>query len=57
MNPWKISAQYAAYLWFLEQHPGKADADAVLFAKSHWSEFLPCAHEGIGKLLIALGKA
>jgi hypothetical protein len=54
MDPCKVSAQFAAYLWFSNQRAGgPADGDrAVRFARDNWPAFLPCADEGIGRLLI-----
>ena len=56
MNPWKVSAQFAAFLWFTTRQTGtKADAaEAARFAKENWPAFLPCADKGIGMLLIRI---
>ena len=58
MNPWKVSAQFAAYLWFTKQ---KTDSrpdthEARKFARDNWVAFLPYADQGVGKLLIAVNK-
>jgi hypothetical protein len=54
MDPYKASARFAAYVWFSNRKGGApVDAtEAVNFAKDHWAAFLPCADEGIGRLLI-----
>lgn len=56
MNPWKISAQFAAYNWFLKENPFETEEAALQYAKRMWVNFLPCAHAGIGRLLIQLGE-
>jgi hypothetical protein len=58
MNPLKVSAQYAAYVWYSETKRGTATHDeAVRFARENWVPFLGCAHEGWGRLLIRVAKA
>jgi hypothetical protein len=54
MNPRKVSAQFAAYVWFLGREAATPAAEAAArgFAQRHWAAFLPCAHEGLGQLLI-----
>lgn len=54
MNPLKVSAQYAAFVWFSKQHPHQPRTDANHFARQHWDAFLACAHEGIGRLLMQI---
>lgn len=58
MNPWKVSAQFAAFVWYSNQKTqNKATAaEAAEFAKENWVAFLPYAHEGYGKLLIKIAK-
>lgn len=58
MDPLKISAQFAAYVWFSERGKGQAAApgEAARFAKDNWVAFLPCADKGIGRLLIQIAK-
>ena len=58
MNPWKVSAQFAAFVWYSNQKTqNKATAaEAAEFAKENWIAFLPYAHEGYGKLLIKIAK-
>jgi hypothetical protein len=58
MNPWKMSAQFAAYMWFIK-HGGRSPAaaeDARKFAKNNWVAFIPCADKGVGRLLIAIAR-
>ncbi len=47
---------YAAYVWFTGCNGEEAESqkEAVLFAHEHWKEFLPCAHQGLGRLLIRI---
>jgi hypothetical protein len=58
MNPWKVSAQFAAFMWFTKKQ-GDADhqaEEARRFAKENWVAFLPYADECVGRLLIAVAK-
>ncbi len=58
MNPWKVSAQFAAFVWYTNrttEHKVTA-AEAAKFAKENWIAFLPYAHEGAGRLLIQIAK-
>ena len=52
----KVSAMFAAYVWFTERNEGAATAEkeAVSFVRANWQAFLPCAHKGLGRLLIRL---
>jgi hypothetical protein len=54
MNPLKVSAMFAAYVWFTEREGNSvmAQREAASFARSNWESFLPAAHEGLGRLLI-----
>jgi hypothetical protein len=56
VNPWKVSAQFAAFVWFTKAQQAKTDAEAKRFAERNWIAFLPCAHQGIGRLLIDIGE-
>ena len=58
MDPLKVSAQFAAFVWYSGRKTGgPAVADqAVRFARDNWAAFLPCAHEGIGWLLIRVAE-
>jgi hypothetical protein len=58
MNPLVLSAQHAAYCWYLTQHSAYEDFGAARrFARTQWTAFLPFAHEGWGKLLRRVVKA
>jgi len=53
MNPLKLSAQFAAYVWYTEVRRGTSTPDEALrFAGRNWTTFLPAAHQGWGKLLM-----
>jgi hypothetical protein len=54
MNPLKVSAMFAAYVWFTgrESNSAMTQKKAASFARANWESFLPCAHEGLGRLLI-----
>jgi hypothetical protein len=57
MNPLKLSAQFAAYVWYAEVRQGtKAHDEALRFAEQNWPSFLPAAHEGWGKLLMRVAR-
>jgi hypothetical protein len=57
MNPLKLSAQFAAYVWYTEVRPGaKAHDEALRFAEQNWRTFRPSAHEGWGKLLMRVAR-
>jgi hypothetical protein len=61
MSPRKVSAQFTAYSWFSQWKDkaaataeAEAEAEALRFARENWPAFLPCAPEGLGRLLIRL---
>jgi hypothetical protein len=56
MDPLHISAQFAAYTWYMNVQRGAARSDdrAARFARKHAAAFRSCAHEGLGQLLIRL---
>ena len=58
MNPWKVSAQFAAYMWFTKKQGGSQcqSGEARRFAKENWVAFLPYADECVGRLLIAVAR-
>jgi hypothetical protein len=56
MNPWKVSAQFAAFVWYTENRGTTPREEAIKFAKENWVPFLPSAHEGLGRLLIQVAR-
>lgn len=57
-NPWKVSAQFAAFVWFTSRKSEETAKDpkaATRFARDNWVAFLPYADEGMGQLLIKVG--
>ena len=56
MHPLKVSAQFAAFLWFTKgkRPSSKLNRDASRYARVNWSIFVPNAHDGIGRLLLKL---
>jgi hypothetical protein len=57
MNPLKMSAQFAAYVWHSEARGGRATREeSARFARENWAAFLPSAHEGLGRLLVRVGR-
>lgn len=53
MTPLKVSAQFAAYLWYKNQpeHADHTSEQARQFAADFWETFLPNGHEGLGRLI------
>jgi len=56
MNPLKVSAQFAAYLWYTEVRQRTTPDEALRFAEQNWPTFLPSAHEGWGQLLLRVAQ-
>ena len=56
MNPWKVSAQFAAFVWFTNARKTATREEAMQYARENWVGFLPAAHEGVGKLLIRVAR-
>jgi hypothetical protein len=58
MNPLKLSAQFAAYVWYTEVRQARRTThdEARRFAEQNWPTFLPPAHEGWGKLLMRVAR-
>ena len=55
MSPFKVSAEFAAFTWFVNTSRGKVSTKRALrFARKNWASFLPCAHNGLGRLLMRL---
>jgi hypothetical protein len=50
MDPRKVAAHFAAFVWFVNRNP-QAQEQALPFANDNWPAFLPLAHEGLGRLL------
>lgn len=56
MHPLRVSAQFAAFLGFLRNHPDVSCKQAGSFSRTHWTEFLPAAPDGLSKLLLTIGR-
>jgi hypothetical protein len=58
MNPTKVSAQFAAFVWFTNRAGQAAGAQrkAWAYARQNWHAFLPNAHEGLGRLLLKMAE-
>jgi hypothetical protein len=54
MHPLKVSAEFAAFTWFRHTHEEESREAAARYARINWDEFLPVAHEGLGRLLIRI---
>jgi hypothetical protein len=56
MDPLKVAAQFAAYVWFCHHQAGpqQTEAEAIRFAHENWVAFLPSASESVGRLLLRL---
>jgi hypothetical protein len=59
MDPVKVSAQFAAFVWASQGNPKiePAQGRAARFARKNWATFLPLAHEGLGRLLLQIAAA
>lgn len=59
MDPVKVSAQFAAFVWASQgtSEARPAQDRAARFAREHWTTFLPLAHEGLGRLLLRIAAA
>jgi hypothetical protein len=59
MDPVKVSAQFAAFVWASQGNPEirPSEDGAAHFAKKNWTRFLPLAHEGLGRLLLQIAAA
>ncbi len=59
MSPLQVAAKFAAHVWYTNNRQGPrsvVQAEARRFARKNWQAFLPIAHEGLGRLLIEVGK-
>src|SRR5262249_12270580 len=58
MDPLIISAQFAAYTWYQGRAGGgpAAEEEALRYARANWFAFLPCAREGLGRLLLRIAE-
>jgi hypothetical protein len=56
MDPVKVSAQFAAFVWASQGNPEiePKQGRAARFARKNWATFLPLAHEGLGRLLLQI---
>jgi hypothetical protein len=58
MSPIKISAEFAAFVWYCHGKPETPEVqkEARRFARRNWREFIPNAHKGLGRLLIKIAQ-
>jgi hypothetical protein len=56
MNPLKVSAQFAAYVWYTEVRQQTTPDEALRFAKQNWPTFLSSANKGWGQLLMRVAR-
>ena len=56
MEPLKLSAQFAAYVWYTEVRRQTTTGEALRFAGDNWKSFLASADRGWGKLLMRLAR-
>ena len=57
MDPLVVAAQFAAYAWFTETYPDKTNTSAAMtYARRNWSAFIGQAPEGLGRLLLRVGR-
>ena len=56
MHPLQVSAQFAAFTWYRSTHQSESREEAARYARLKWDEFLPVAHEGLGRLLLRIAE-
>ena len=58
MESRQVSAMFAAYVWFSEwsEETPVVRKEALAFARENWRAFLPCAPEGLGRLLLRIAE-
>jgi hypothetical protein len=58
MDALTLSAQFAAYTWYEECRSEKpaSQEQTLKFARENWGAFLGVAHEGLGRLLLRIGR-
>jgi hypothetical protein len=58
MDPCEVSARFAAHIWFINRHGVTAAEleEARQFAREHYPSFLAYANEGLGRLLLRVGR-
>jgi hypothetical protein len=54
MHALQVAAQFAAYTWYSEAKTDVKQEEAARFARTNWINFVPAAHEGLGRLLLKL---
>jgi hypothetical protein len=55
MEPRKVAAQFAAYVWYGNtQGVERSEDEKARFARGNWKPFLPVAPEGLGRLLLKI---
>jgi hypothetical protein len=55
MDAIQVSAKFAAFVWHDEMVLKDRHASNQ-FAKENWPTFLPCANEGLGRLLLKIAE-
>jgi hypothetical protein len=56
MDPLKVAAQFAAYVWYSDRtaNPSRQEEEAARFARENWIAFLPVASASRGEALLGL---
>jgi hypothetical protein len=54
MHALKMAATFAAFTWYSRKEAAKSQQEAARLARANWTEFLPVANEGLGKLLLRI---
>jgi hypothetical protein len=57
MHPLQVAAHFAAFTWYARTHPKALREDAAGFARTKWADFLPVAHEGLGRFLLQIASS
>jgi len=55
MDPVRVAAEFAAFVWFVEGEM-QPRQEALRLARASWSDFLPVANPGLGRLLVEISR-
>jgi hypothetical protein len=56
MDPVRVAAEFAAFVWFVEGEM-RPRQEALRLARASWGDFLSVANPGLGRLLVKLARA
>jgi hypothetical protein len=59
MTPLEMAARFTAFTWYVNNRKASTrtkEAEAKRFAERSWREFLPMAHQGLGRFLLRIAR-